>query len=438
MTVKYYGEKTDKELLEKSLKARKEAIKSILKHLTDNNTTNWQMNQTPDNIIDMMLSQTLLDNKSILVICNLEFLEGLIYRHGVDSEQISFISDSELEERVAKSIYKIKDTIFLKDQKELKKEVVEKMSKNYWDLTFSNPNWNDNADLKILSSIYEITEEMVIVQPAAWLLDLKDKFPPYIYTKKLLAKTLKTALVFNGNPVFGIDKEYPCIIIYSDKGKDSEAPIDINYFERTFMVDDINDITVFGPEWFTVVKSFMTKIQKYVSEHGSVLDHKVMKINEDKFYCYLDPIIGDVAYRGNQKPELGLFYKQYKSNFYTVIQKDSDTHKKIKNPDLKASNTNTPGLVFEFATEIERDNFIFYLKSYFARFCLSLLKTKAIIVRGEMSLIPWIDFTKEWTDERLFEYFDVNKETQEYIKTFLPDHYGIKTHGQGEEKVNNS
>ena len=46
---------------------------------------------------------------------------------------------------------------------------------------------------------------------------------------------------------------------------------------------------------------------------------------------------------------------------------------------------------------------------------------------GEMEIIPWMDFTQSWDDEKLFKYFDIDQKTQNYIREFLPDYYGLRS-----------
>jgi site-specific DNA-methyltransferase (adenine-specific) len=111
-------------------------------------------------------------------------------------------------------------------------------------------------------------------------------------------------------------------------------------------------------------------------------------------------------------------------DFYTMVMKNSDDNKGIRQPNLNKPGNPTP--TFEFNTEAERDNFINYLKTDFARFCLSLLKNNGHLSSGEMELIPWLDFTEEWDDDKLFKKFNVSQDLQDYIRDFLPDFHGIR------------
>jgi hypothetical protein len=47
-----------------------------------------------------------------------------------------------------------------------------------------------------------------------------------------------------------------------------------------------------------------------------------------------------------------------------------------------------------------------------------------------MALIPWLDFTKPWTDEELYDFFDVKGTTRQFIETFIPEYYHEKAQTQ--------
>jgi hypothetical protein len=57
---------------------------------------------------------------------------------------------------------------------------------------------------------------------------------------------------------------------------------------------------------------------------------------------------------------------------------------------------------------------------------LAILKNGKNAAVGEMDLIPWLDFTQSWDDEKLFAHFNIDQVTQDYIRAFLPDYYGIR------------
>ncbi len=117
-----------------------------------------------------------------------------------------------------------------------------------------------------------------------------------------------------------------------------------------------------------------------------------------------------------------MYGKITKDDFYTTVLRDSDLNKGVRNPDARKDRY----IVFEFGTENERNNFISYNKTYFFRFCLSLIKKSGDIGYGEMELIPWMDFNKTWTDDDLFKFFGIADEEQSFIKRFIPEYYWVK------------
>ncbi len=101
-----------------------------------------------------------------------------------------------------------------------------------------------------------------------------------------------------------------------------------------------------------------------------------------------------------------------------MIQKKKESNYGIRKKDIKTT--------FAFNTEQEMQNFIQYLQTDFARFCLTFFKNSQNLHRGELEIVPWLDFTEEWDDEKLFDKFDVSQELQDYIREFLPDFHGIR------------
>ena len=152
----------------------------------------------------------------------------------------------------------------------------------------------------------------------------------------------------------------------------------------------------------------MKNSTEIISEEG------IFYIDDNKFYCQLAAIRGHEL---RNDPS-----RMHQDDFYTMLMKDSAQNKGVRNINVRKDGF----IVFEFNTELEQNNFISYLKSDFARFCLSLVKNTQNIHYGEMELIPWLDFTEEWDDDKLFAKFDVSQELQDYIRDFLPDYYGIR------------
>jgi hypothetical protein len=284
-----------------------------------------------------------------------------------------------------------------------------------FDLVFSNPPYNRGIDIKILNEIVDVADEIVAVHPSSWLLDNKGKTKIFTDFKNKINQNVKSLEMFNGNPIFNIGLYVPCLITHYDKNYSGDVLV--NYFDDVFTDSDMNNITKFGSSWEKLVKKFYYEIESYIeNNNGSVWSKNIRTYNSNLFHCQLASIRGHVIQNSYGKEIV-------KDDFYTMCMKGNE------NEGIRITNLSKPGNpvpTFEFQTLEERNNFINYLKTDFARFCLSLLKNNCDLSVGNMDLIPWLDFTEEWDDDKLFKKFDVSQELQDYIRDFLPDYYSIR------------
>lgn len=283
-----------------------------------------------------------------------------------------------------------------------------------FEFTVTNPPFNRNIDLKIVSALEPLCEEMVIVHPSTWVLDLKGKSKLYGRFKDQLEGKVKSVELFNGNPVFWIGLFVPCVITHIGE---NSGKIEVDYFGDKFSVDSLDEVTKFGSNWHAIVKPFYEKMKNYCSENGSVWDENVFEIEEGKHYVQLAAIRGHVDLTGDGS-------RIVKDDFYTMVMENSEKNKGIRQTNLHRPGNPIPTIPFD--SKNEQNNFINYLKTDFARFCLSLYKNGCDLGLGELSMIPWLDFTDSWNDEKLFAHFGVNEETQNYIRKFLPDFHGFR------------
>jgi hypothetical protein len=402
---------------------------------------------TPSNVITSMLEGIdVIESKSILVMFNCEIVEQLIHRKKIDPKKIIFAIDEDptSSNGISKCKLLLKmygvESIYLKSYDE-KGEFSSNLAHNSFggkrfDLCLSNPPYNRGLDLKILCALIgddgiktSIAKEYVFVHPATWLLDQKNIFDLYADTKKTLAGALKSVILFNGYHAFKCEGLSTCTITHIDL-RVRQDQIKVFDKDSQYTAKSIYDITKFGKDWATIVKSFVIKVESFIRTNGNVWSHNTRTINPQKIYCQLAAIIGHTSKDGSSK--VG-------PDFFTLTIRSSDENKDIRQPYLHRKGNPTP--TFGFDSEKERDNFLSSVNTDFMRFCLAILKVGKNAATGEMSLMPWLDFTQSWDDEKLFKYFDINQETQDYIRDFLPDYYGIrkqKTNGTTASKTINT
>lgn len=286
-----------------------------------------------------------------------------------------------------------------------------------FDVVFSNPPYNANIDIKILNEIVDIADEVIAVHPSTWALDIKGKTKLFTNFVSKIDGKVESLEFFNGNPIFNIGLFVPCMITHINSKHNNECQITL--FDDKFTVKNLSKVTKFGSKWGTLISPFISVLQKHIEKHGEVWSKRINSdtrdIDDSKFYCQLAAIRGHVNLTSKNKHIV-------QDDFYTVLMKDAEQNKGVRNLNVRKDGF----IVFEFNTESEQINFINYLKTDFARFCLSIVKNTQNIHYGEMELIPWLDFTEEWDDDKLFAKFYVSQELQDYIKYFLPDYHGIR------------
>ena len=374
---------------------------------------NWQQNPTPLCIVRKMLDKTSLEEKKILVLFNIEFLQVLVEERKINPENIYYIADNELEYLSAIKIFKVQSYKLSDFSVPALKKLIAGIDMKF-DVVFSNPPYNGNIDIKILNEIIDIADELVIVHPSMWLVENKNTLPEFVKFKSKTVNKIKSAEIFNGNPVFNIKLEKPTGIIHFANSKTIEVH---NHFtNEIYEVNDHTEISIHGKKWIEL-SPLVDKIKDYCLKNSSIWNNIVKSvddISDDKFYCQTKMKMS--AWCVTQT-------NSYKSRMFTFID---DDYKTINKATQRESNRIPNNPTFEFNTEAERENFANYCKTDFARFCLSIYKINENLVWGEMSLIPWLDFTEVWDDDKLFAKFDVSQELQDYIRDFLPDYYGIR------------
>ncbi len=78
--------------------------------------------------------------------------------------------------------------------------------------------------------------------------------------------------------------------------------------------------------------------------------------------------------------------------------------------------TETYNIIDVFSKKEQAENFEIYLKTDFARYLLGLRKLTQHIPRNRWNWVPYMDVSRKWTDEDLFDYFKITPEEQTHIK----------------------
>jgi hypothetical protein len=188
----------------------------------------------------------------------------------------------------------------------------------------------------------------------------------------------------------------------------------VKFYDQVFNADVVNDVTKYGSDWETLVKPFVRKLETYFTTEDNLWSHNQMTIDDSKFYVQLSGIRGNVSKNDKNLVD---------DDFYTMCGKNPQMNIGIRQRNLNRT-TITP--LFVFDTEEEQKNFLDYLCTDFARFCLSISKINGCIFAGELEMLPWLDFTESWDDDKLYQKFDVSDGMKLYINSFLPNYHGVR------------
>jgi hypothetical protein len=267
-----------------------------------------------------------------------------------------------------------------------------------FDIVIANPPYKRKLNLKFLNKVSSISNTSLFVHPSSWLIDEKNINNDFNIARNIHKDTLDKVVLFNGNPVFNIGLYIPCAITYIDNNKKRKG-IDV--------IDKINNIKI--------TYSSINEINKFsnVNEYKTILNkinnnyHLGLQYNKDNgnYFVNMSRIRGHVYENNNET-------KMYKDDFYTTITKDAIVEIE-----------KTKQVYFSFKTEIEANNFLSYLKTNFSRFCLSICKNSSDLNRIDFTKIPYLDFTQEWTDEKLYQEFNLTEQEINFINTHIPKYY---------------
>lgn len=76
-------------------------------------------------------------------------------------------------------------------------------------------------------------------------------------------------------------------------------------------------------------------------------------------------------------------------------------------------------IINSFDSKQEAENCYNYLKTKMVRFLISMIVSTQGLSQSSFALVPLQDFTKSWTDEKLYAKYGITKEEQEFIESLI-------------------
>jgi len=377
-------------------------IKRVLKKWSDDKTHNMF---TPFELCDVMLDKlpNLNKDQNILVMFNLEFLWKIKERiHKLD--KVWFFTPCDTKEKVGIAIG-IKENHIVKYSYNTKQITNDEMPK--FDIVVGNPPYKHGLHLRFLKMALDMSSSHVVfIEPGQWL--IVEGKTNFTNIEKELAGIFNhnevDIEIVNGRKYFHIALGLLTIHHINLNGINS-IKIDDQVFTNTvYDISNVDEISKFGIS--KLYKKLKSKIIDNI-KNENILNY-VNKETPGKFIVNVPRVRGHIEEKD--------FSKLYMDDFYTLLPK-----KYIK-PDNFIDERKDRWFIFE--TEKEAINFIKFLKTYYVRFCLAIRKNNiATFQTSECNLIPWLDFSKEWTDEKLYEHFNLTFKEIQFIEKNIPAYY---------------
>jgi hypothetical protein len=276
-----------------------------------------------------------------------------------------------------------------------------------------NPAYKGGLHIQMFNKAFKLLKDggiMTCIHPSTPFITRK---PTKIDSKtkeiRQIVSSYKTKLVFvDGNKLFNAGFFAPLSITTVEKIKSNKIDVVYKHIDNSsedvFSYSSIDEIFIHGSN---LVPSIYKKI---LNKMKISVDSKLTrKGSRDNFYLKLNSIVGNIPKNGKVNPDFYcLVYREKQNSFNELISEqfiDGDT------------------MYVSLNSVEEGFNFFNYCLTKFARFCVSLYKINQHVDRGELMVLPFLNFNNNWTDEMLFNYFELNNEEINFINNYIGNWY---------------
>jgi hypothetical protein len=227
--------------------------------------------------------------------------------------------------------------------------------------------------------------------------------------KEIVSKYKTRLTLVDGNKMFDAGFFTPLSITRVQKVLDEKIEVVYSHIDsnnkKVKVYDKLDDIFIHGDDIVLKIRDrIFSKMDKSLEDFNGRTDSS-KKYN---FYIKTTSILGNIPKNGKLNPDFFcLIYKSDENNFDKLLNDKFENGYNYIGCDDKKNAVN----MFE------------YFKTKFVRFSISIYKLNQNLHRGELMAVPYMDFSQEWTDEKLFEHFGLEIEERNFINNYIQNWY---------------
>jgi len=285
-----------------------------------------------------------------------------------------------------------------------------------FDVVIGNPPYKQGMFVQFINKGFLLLNEggaICSIHPSAYILNKKEtsRGKEHIILNKTIEKYKSSVNLVDGNAIFNNAGFLTPLSITTIK-KVEDKNIDVIYEHLgEIKYDKVKSISEIWMHGNAIVQSIFNKIK--LKMETSIEDHLSRKGKRSKYYLNINKISGN-------RPKPGIVGNN--PDFNCLLYKkdiDSGNYTDKLSTSFREGDFNYIGI----DSKKQAKNLYDYLISKFARFAVSLYKINSNLHRGELKIVPFLNFNESWNDDKCFDYFELNIEERNFIKTYIKDWY---------------
>ncbi len=281
-----------------------------------------------------------------------------------------------------------------------------------FDNIVGNPPYQKGSHLKVFNKSFELLRDrgnLIFIHPSTPFLNQHGiwKLKPKARVVEIVSEYKSQLKFINGTKIFNVDFTTPLSITFVKKIKDKNIKVIDNFLGNTVNnYNTIHDIYLHGDK---IVLGIRDKI--FSKTERSIMD---VKLENQPYHVSMLRISGHPPKNGKLNPD-----------FYQLVYKTkiNERYNRIVDSSIPIPKEHSRMSYVPVDSYNHGKNFVDYLLTKFARFCVSLTKVENDFTIRVLRTLPYLDFSEKWDDEKLFKYFEFTDEEIKYIINYIPNWY---------------